>query len=136
MSPVAFVFVSLRCGGWVRRAAGNESNPGNETKRVPKNKCPDTPPGVSAGVGGRIVFKLALVQMRVDGGRKDENLRRADERIAEAAARGADVILLPEAMDLGWTHPSARRETDPDPDASTCRRLRDAARRHRRYVCS
>ncbi len=81
------------------------------------------------------MFKLALVQMTVAGGRKDENLRRAEDRIARAA-QGADVIVLPEAMDLGWTHPSARDEADAIPEGRTCTRLRAAARKHGRYVCS
>jgi predicted amidohydrolase len=82
------------------------------------------------------MFKLALAQMRVDGGRKDDNLRRAEDRIAQAAAHGADVVLLPEALDLGWTHPSARREADPIPDGPACARLRAAARRHGRHMCA
>jgi predicted amidohydrolase len=84
----------------------------------------------------RTVFKLALAQMLVEGGRPDKNLSRAEDRIAEAAARGADLILLPEAMDVGWTHPSSRDAATSVPDGATCARLRAAARRHRRYVCS
>ena len=33
--------------------------------------------------------------------------------IAQAAEAGADLMLLPEAMDLGWTHPSARAQAQP-----------------------
>ena len=53
-------------------------------------------------------MKLALLQMLVEPGRKEANLARAEQRIAEAAARGADIVLLPEAMPIGWTHPTAR----------------------------
>jgi len=82
------------------------------------------------------MFKLAMVQMEVAGGQKGKNLARAEEMIARAAAGGADVVLLPEAMDLGWTHPSASQGADAIPDGATCRRLRDAARRHQLYLCS
>ncbi len=81
-------------------------------------------------------FKLALVQMRVEPGALERNLARAETLIAEASARGAEVVLLPEAMDLGWTHPSARELATAIPDGATCRRLRDAARRNAVYVCA
>ncbi len=81
-------------------------------------------------------LRLAMVQMLVVGGRPDENLDRADARIAEAARRGSQIILLPEAVDLGWTHPSSREMASPIPDGVTCRRLRETARRHGVYVAS
>ena len=54
-------------------------------------------------------FKLALVQMYVEPGNLQKNLSNAEKLIAEAAAGGADFVLLPEVMDLGWTHPSAKQ---------------------------
>ena len=53
-------------------------------------------------------FNLAMIQMRVEGGQKEANLRHAEQLVAEAAGGGAEAVLLPEVMDLGWTHPSAR----------------------------
>ncbi len=58
-------------------------------------------------------FKLALIQMHVEGGDKKRNLNHAVELIAEAAANGAQVALLPECLDLGWTHPSSLTEAEP-----------------------
>src|SRR4051794_15211804 len=81
-------------------------------------------------------FKLAMVQMRVDGGAQDANLARAEERIAEAAQHGADVVLLPEALTLGWTHPSSLTEAEPIPGGEACRRLAASANKHRLYVCA
>lgn len=75
-------------------------------------------------------------QMRVEGGQKQRNLARAEERIAEAAAGGANVVLLPECMDLGWTHPSSLTQAEPVPDGAPCRRLSQAAATHGVYVCS
>ena len=81
-------------------------------------------------------FKLALIQMLVEGGQSDLNLRRAEKLIGEAAARGADLALLPEALDLGWTHPSSKTEAQPIPDGEPCRRLAQAAARHHVFVCA
>jgi predicted amidohydrolase len=81
-------------------------------------------------------FKLALCQMKVVGGNRALNLTHAGEMIAEAAAKGADIILLPEAMDLGWTDPSALTEAEPVPEGKTCAFLADRAKRHGVYICS
>jgi predicted amidohydrolase len=81
-------------------------------------------------------FKLALAQMLVEGGRKEANLRRAIARIEEAAASGAQVVVLPEAMTLGWTHSSSELDADEIPDGESCLRLREAARANRIYVCA
>ena len=82
------------------------------------------------------MFKLALVQLRVEGGAPERNLARAEERIAAAAAAGAKVVLLPETLNLGWTHPLARSWEDAVPGGPTCGRLAAAARRHGVYVCA
>jgi predicted amidohydrolase len=82
------------------------------------------------------VFKLALIQMRVEGGRKDANLVRARKMIAAAAEGGARMALLPEALDLGWTHPSAKTEAEAIPGGGPCRALREVAREKRIYVCA
>lgn len=81
-------------------------------------------------------FKLALVQMLVEGGRLERNLARAEERIREAARQGAGIALLPEVCDLGWTHPSARELAGPVPGGSTVQRLMRAAAQNRIYVCA
>jgi predicted amidohydrolase len=81
-------------------------------------------------------FKLALVQMHVEGGRPEQNLRHAAERVADAAAHGAKVLCLPEALDVGWTHPDARRLAEPLPDGRTVRALRQMAAEHRVSLCA
>lgn len=81
-------------------------------------------------------FSLALCQMRVVGGERDLNLRHAAEMISEAARAGADFVLLPEAMDLGWTDPSALSEAEPIPDGQSCSFLSEQARKHQLYICS
>lgn len=81
-------------------------------------------------------YKVALIQMEVEAGRLDDNLRRAKERITTAATNGAKIALLPEVMDLGWTDPSARDLAYEIPDGKTCKELRDAARQNGIYVCA
>ena len=81
-------------------------------------------------------FRLALAQMLVVGGEPERNLARAEAMVAEAAAQGADVVLLPETMDLGWTHPSARLLAEAIPSGRPCARLRATARRHGVYICA
>jgi len=81
-------------------------------------------------------FKAAMIQMLVEGGRKSENLARAEARIAEAAAQGAALAVLPEALDLGWTHPTAREEAEPIPEGEASVRLSQAAARHDIHVCA
>jgi len=74
--------------------------------------------------------------MLVEPGRTEANLARAEERVREAAVRGAHLIILPEALDCGWTHPSAREHAGPIPGGTACERLRTAARSENVYLCA
>jgi predicted amidohydrolase len=75
------------------------------------------------------IIRVAAGQILVVGGGCDENLHRATDAIRNAAAEHCQVIVLPECLDLGWTHPSARdaAETIPGPRS---RLLCDTAREH------
>jgi predicted amidohydrolase len=81
-------------------------------------------------------FLLALAQMKVVGGNRAANLAHAGEMISEAARHGASMILLPEAMDLGWTDPSALEEAEAVPGGTTARYLSEMAREYGIYICS
>ncbi|MCA9130390.1 MAG: carbon-nitrogen hydrolase family protein [Planctomycetales bacterium] len=81
-------------------------------------------------------FQVALVQMLVTGGAREENLRRAEKAIAEAARCGSQLALLPETLDLGWTHPSTFELAEPIPGGQPFARLSQAAARHGIYVCA
>jgi len=81
-------------------------------------------------------FKLAMIQMLVEGGARQRNLQRARKLIVQAAGQGAQVLVLPEAMTLGWTHSSARQEAEAIPDGETCAMLRELAKMHDVYLCS
>jgi len=81
-------------------------------------------------------FKLAIVQMYVEPGNIAKNLAHAENLIHEASVNKADVVLFPEVMDLGWTHPSAKQYAYPIPGGKTCRRLCKYAKENNVYVCA
>lgn len=81
-------------------------------------------------------YKLAMVQMEVVGGAPGINLNRAEMKIKEAADNGARLALLPEALDFGWTHTSAREGAGPIPGGASFERLSEAARENNIYVCA
>jgi predicted amidohydrolase len=72
-------------------------------------------------------LKLALGQMLVEGGAVEANLDRALAMIHEATRSGCHIIVLPECLDLGWMHPSARRCSEPIPGSRTARFAQAAA---------
>jgi predicted amidohydrolase len=81
-------------------------------------------------------FNLGICQMTVAAGQPARNRARAAGQIAEARRLGADIALLPECCDLGWTDPSSHVMAEPVPEGATFRTLADAARQHRLYVCA
>jgi predicted amidohydrolase len=74
-----------------------------------------------------LTWPLALAQTLVEGGRPGPNLDRAVAAVRRAAELGCRVVVLPECLDLGWTHPSARELAQPIPGPHFDR-LADAAR--------
>jgi predicted amidohydrolase len=93
-------------------------------------------PADSNAQQGRPSFKLAIAQMLVKGGALEANLEHAAEMISEAAENGAQMVLLPEAMDLGWTDPSALTMAEPVPGGKSAQMLSTMAKKHQIYVCS
>jgi predicted amidohydrolase len=94
-------------------------------------------------IGGRhnalpphIMFKLAMIQMGVDPGNKARNLRHASQWIETAANHGAHVVVLPEAMTIGWTDTSTATLADEIPEGEGCRLLSQLAAKHRLFLCS
>jgi len=80
-------------------------------------------------------LRVGMGQLLVEGGEPDRNLHRAAQMIAEAAAQGCNVVLLPETLDFAWTHPSALTEAQPIPGIYS-NRLCEEAIRHQVYVCA
>jgi len=53
---------------------------------------------------------VGMGQLLVEGGEPQRNLERAGVMVKNAARQECDIVLLPECMDLAWTHPSAQKE--------------------------
>lgn len=81
-------------------------------------------------------IRLALAQMRVDGGAFQQNMECALARVEQAAVAGAQIVLLPECLDVGWTHPSATSLAGEIPAGVACQRLMQAAREKRIMICA
>lgn len=60
-------------------------------------------------------IKVGMGQLLVEGGEPERNLMRAKEMIEAASNKKCDIILLPECLDLAWTHPSVRIKAQPIP---------------------
>ena len=80
--------------------------------------------------------KVAMIQMKVVGGELEKNLSMASSLIAEAARQGADIAVLPECMDLGWTHPFSIQYASAIPGGLVFNRLSKLARENRIFICS
>lgn len=76
-------------------------------------------------VGHRI--KVAMGQMLVEGGRLQENLARAVEMVGQAGRQGCQIVVLPECLDLGWTHPTAGSSASEIPGSTSAVLCRAAA---------
>src|SRR5262249_60415688 len=60
-------------------------------------------------------FRLDMAQILVEGGKPAANLDRAVSAIRRAGELGCRVVVLPECLDIGWTHPSTRDFAQPIP---------------------
>lgn len=80
-------------------------------------------------------MKVGMGQLLVEGGEPERNLARACKMIKEAAGNKADIVLLPEVLDLAWTHPSALTEAKsiPGPYSDI---LCHAAAENQVYICA
>jgi len=78
-------------------------------------------------------FLLGMGQISVHGGELEKNLNHAEEIIIQAAQQGCKIIVLPECLDLGWTHPSARELAQPIPGPTTIK-LTKIARLYQIYI--
>ncbi len=78
---------------------------------------------------------IAMGQMYVEPGAREENLWRARRTVGAAAARGATIVVLPECFDVGWTFPRAAELATPIP-GRVSEALRAAARESGIWVAS
>lgn len=77
---------------------------------------------------------LASVQMNATPAPLGERLSRAAELVAQAAASGAQVVVLPEYFNLGYTYEEINYERAELPDGPTTQWLTAQARQHRVYL--
>jgi predicted amidohydrolase len=87
-------------------------------------------------VYGKGKMRLALLQMRVLPGEPDRNLKRAAELVRAAKEKGAELVLLPEALPFGWMDSSAREFAEAIPGGRYYDELEWLARGHGVYLCS
>jgi predicted amidohydrolase len=74
--------------------------------------------------------RLALAQLDIEGGAVETNRERAEEAVAEAADRGADLVALPEIFNVGYFSFDAYQRAAEPLDGPTLSRIADAAREH------
>jgi predicted amidohydrolase len=72
-------------------------------------------------------------QMLVEGGEVEKNLARAAGMIHESKKKGCAIIVLPECLDIGWTHPRSLELAQPIPGKHSAA-LADAAMETGLYV--
>lgn len=98
----------LRYAGGAGLAAGLKIGDLAASDRRPREDQP----------GGRSAYKVGMGQMLVRGGEVEKNLGRAANMVRRAAGLGCAVVLLPECLDCGWTHPGARGWPSPSRGAT------------------
>jgi predicted amidohydrolase len=79
-------------------------------------------------------MKIGLCQLLVEGGEPDRNLERAKKLIEKAVEESCDLALLPETLDLAWTHPSVYDEAESIPGSRSdffC----SLAKKHNLWIC-
>ena len=80
-------------------------------------------------------IRIGMGQLLVEGGEPERNLKRAGKMIEDASREKCDIALLPECLDLAWTHPSAKTEAKPIPGEFSDK-LCAYAREFNIYVCA
>lgn len=80
------------------------------------------------------MLKIALGQLLVEGGEPDRNFERALELIEKAKSENSDIIVLPECLDYGWTHPSSINQAHPIPGKYS-NILTEAAKKFKIHIC-
>ncbi|MDO8748391.1 MAG: carbon-nitrogen hydrolase family protein [Candidatus Omnitrophota bacterium] len=80
-------------------------------------------------------IRIGTGQLLVEGGEPERNLLRVGEIVKEASFKKCDIVLLPECLDLGWTHPSAKVEAQPIPGPYSDN-LSRLAKEYNVYICA
>lgn len=79
-------------------------------------------------------MKIGIGQLLVEGGEPERNLDRARKLIEQSVAQNCDLVLLPETLDLAWTHPSVFEESEPIPGPRSDF-FSEIAKKHSVWLC-
>jgi len=82
-------------------------------------------------------LRVASVQMNPEIGQTERNVARSLDFIAQAAAGGAGLVVLPELCNTGYvfeTRDEAMALAEPIPTGPSCRRWMEAAAKHRMVI--
>jgi predicted amidohydrolase len=79
-------------------------------------------------------MKIGLCQLLVEGGEPERNLERAKKLIEQSVNANCDLVLLPETLDLAWTHPSVFEEAQTIP-GNRSDFFADLAIKHNIWIC-
>jgi predicted amidohydrolase len=77
---------------------------------------------------------VGMGQLLVEGGEPERNLERVERMAAQAVDEGCDLLLLPECLDLAWTHPSCFNEAKPIPSPQSDN-IAAVAKKHGLFIC-
>jgi predicted amidohydrolase len=75
-------------------------------------------------------MKVALAQIRIQGGDVEGNVERAERAVAAAAADGADIVALPEIFNVGYFAFDLYQRYAEPLEGETLTRIADAAAEH------
>lgn len=59
------------------------------------------------------IVKIGMIQMNVLFSEPDKNIQHASELVKSAKAKGVQICVLPECLDLGWGNPEASSLAEP-----------------------
>ncbi len=82
-----------------------------------------------------MTIRVGMGQLLVEGGEPERNLDRAKGLTQKAQENNCNIILLPECLDLAWTHPSAKTEAKPIPGPYSDQ-ICNFAKEYQVYICA
>lgn len=80
-------------------------------------------------------MKIASAQILIVGGDLEGNLQRSLAAISRAKSLGADIVVLPECANFGWTHESAKEKATSILEDYFLLRIKEQAISLKIYVC-
>ena len=79
-------------------------------------------------------MRISIIQLLVEGAESERNTQRATRFIEQAVDQKTDLILLPETIDFGWTHPEGIDNAKIIPGEYS-KLFCDLALKHKVWIC-